>query len=393
MLYFFKSTFAEQYIRSIESFGSKRDLDKSCVAQFEQIFPKYTWGQKSFYIRYSCGDYWLSLEGKLTARSHVLKFDYCKKIIDFHRRLKACYKDALIEYDEKVRGNHSGKRINSRDQVFYESVIDKIQSSTFGTCFQRSIFVPATRSFFANLQKNVFSFLASNIEIDPFIKEFGARYESCKRFYGNNHIYGNKVSDDYRKKVDRLTRDIASGEYLYEEEKDWIQSDGRKTNLANASSGQQESIPMLLVLSVWPTLLGKDRLGTFIIEEPEAHLFPVSQKHIATLVAIIHRYFGHKFFITTHSPYILTAINNLIAAGDAFSIVDEGSSKERELLKVADKMETLSFEDVSAYTIQDGELIDIVDKESRLIGASVLDEVSDSFDRSFDSIAQILYGE
>ncbi|MBD2137976.1 ATP-binding protein [Anabaena sp. FACHB-1237] len=41
----------------------------------------------------------------------------------------------------------------------------------------------------------------------------------------------------------------------------------------------------------------------FIIEEPEAHLFPASQKHIVSLMSQVFNTTNrkHKFIITTHN--------------------------------------------------------------------------------------------
>jgi len=48
-----------------------------------------------------------------------------------------------------------------------------------------------------------------------------------------------------------------------------------------------------------------------IIEEPEAHLFPESQKEIIDILGLLSSIFPENmsFFLTSHSPYILTSIN------------------------------------------------------------------------------------
>lgn len=392
LLYFFKNTFSESFVLSVENLETKRELQKRCLAKFEQIFPKYSWANQAFRISYTNGDFNLSIAREKKNSNFVLTFDYCKKLNDFHRKLKVSYKDSMIEYEKKI--SHAGGRPVFRGGLnSNEVILEKLNNSQYGACFNRSIFIPATRSFFANLQKNVFSFLASNIEIDPFIKEFGSKYESSKRVYGGR-VFKKMAPEEFNKKLERLTSEIAAGDYVYADEKDWIQtSSGVRTNLSNASSGQQESVPMLVILSVWPYFYGKERPGTFIIEEPEAHLFPTSQKHIASLISLIYNEFNHSFFITTHSPYILTAINNLIAAHDAYEKVKDDEKKTLELSGFCSKDESIAFEEVSAYTIERGRLVSIMDDENRIIGASVLDEVSDSFDRVFDKIAGVLYGD
>jgi hypothetical protein len=193
--------------------------------------------------------------------------------------------------------------------------------------------------------------------------------------------------------VDNFIADIIAGEYLVADEQDWILNKGKRTNLANASSGQQESLPMLLILKIWPFIYGKGNLATFFIEEPEAHLFPVSQKQIISLIATLYNTFGHSFFITTHSPYILTAINNLVVGHDAHNKANGDTEKLKRLEKVLPADELICLEDVSAYTLNKGKLESIIDMENRLIGANLLDSVSDEFEAAFGVATDILYGD
>ena len=253
--------------------------------------------------------------------------------------------------------------------------------------FQRSLFIPASRSFFANLQKNVFSFLASNIDIDPFLKEFGSDYENAKRIFPIMllHVAENKEQLDHAK---RVMEQIIFGEYLYEDGKDWIQSSSkRKVNLVNASSGQQEALPMLLVLLVRFFMSSKAKSVTFFIEEPEAHLFPTAQKHIVNLFTLIYNTGEHNFFITTHSPYILTAVNNMLMASNL--IEEKGDEILPKVEKIVGKDHFINYKDVSAYTIRDGILESILDPETGLVGASIIDSVSDDFDKVFDQLIEL----
>jgi len=317
-----------------------------------------------------------------------LKLNYSKELTDLHKELKNCYKLALNE----VRARPEEEREN----IFYETIFEKLHGSAFSNKFKKPIFIPASRSFFANLQKNIFSFLASNIDIDPFIKEFGSRYENSKRFHQGDffRLDNSSEAEATIKKVDRLVSDVIIGKYVYAEEQDWILNKGNRTNLANASSGQQEALPMLLILKTWPFIYGKN-FKTFFIEEPEAHLFPTSQKQIISLIATIYNAVGHSFFITTHSPYILTAINNLVIGQDAYDKAngDGDTDNLKKLEKVLPADELIRLEDVSAYTLNKGKLESIIDLENRLIGANLLDAVSDEFEAAFSIATEILYGD
>ncbi|MFK5971176.1 MAG: hypothetical protein QM487_13800, partial [Candidatus Marithrix sp.] len=117
------------------------------------------------------------------------------------------------------------------------------------------------------------------------------------------------------------------------------------------------------------------------------YLFPVSQKYIVSLFGLIYNNAKHDFVITTHSPYILTAINNMILARDV------ANEKGNETIKdIVDPDFTIDYKDVKAYTIQDGVLISILDDESRLIGTNIIDSVSDEFSVEFDSLLNLQMG-
>ncbi|OQX02455.1 MAG: hypothetical protein BWK80_57815, partial [Desulfobacteraceae bacterium IS3] len=219
-------------------------------------------------------------------------------------------------------------------------------------------------------------------DIDPLIKAFGFNYEKLKKFYD----IGSKVSG-VRNKIISLAEVILAGKYRYENEQDWITHKNKKINLANASSGQQEALPMLMILSVFPLLIKKYN-ALFFIEEPEAHLFPISQKHIVSIIALIYNQRKDNFVITTHSPYILTAINNLILASE----VSKEKSPE-EVGKIIDLDCAVRYEDVKAYTIRQGIVESIMDEENRLIGPTVIDSVSDEFDNVFDALIRLQMDE
>jgi hypothetical protein len=129
------------------------------------------------------------------------------------------------------------------------------------------------------------------------------------------------------------------------------------------------------------------RSTTFFIEEPEAHLFPISQRRLVGIFSRLYRAFNHNYILTTHSPYVLTAINNLIMASN----LAEGKPRDvlEQVRKAIGEDEMIPFTDVSAYTIQDGLLKTILDEETRLIGSSIIDSVSDEFDAVFDKLMEI----
>lgn len=383
LLYFFRNFLAKQFIQSIRNQETKRQLEQQAIAYFEQIFPRYAWSYQKFELSYSINDVkiFLRRQGQ-SAKPLGLKFDYSKDLAEIHREAKNHYRYLL-----KAIQNTTNAPSHLESVLFDMMVDDDIYDSPLRHNFQDSVFIPASRSFFANLQKNVFSFLANNIAIDPLIKEFGSVYESSKTLYDRRlQISDEGPNRSSLREVKQEIEKILAGQYIHEDNQDWIISGKRKINLANASSGQQEVLPLLLVLFTWPYYISKVP-STFFIEEPEAHLFPVSQRRLIGIFSRLYKTFKYKFILTTHSPYILTALNNLIMASN---LAEEKKEKlNGEIKKVIGADEPIRFEDVGAYTIENGVLKSILNQETRLIGSSIIDSVSDEFDRVFDKLMAI----
>ena len=204
-------------------------------------------------------------------------------------------------------------------------------------------------------------------------------------------------------------------------------SNGQEIKLSNASSGLQSLVPMSMMLNyltdeffkmneksveeksmherldnkvaeIFPDLsvekqksivenMLKWNHSNLYIEEPEAHLFPNTQKRfIYSLVEMLNGPKKHNCCIATHSPYILTTINNLILAGEI-------SSKSRDYAgKVQmrfDEKQQLHFRDVTAFYINDGTAVSIMDDESKLIAAEAIDGVSEDIEQDLEYLLGI----
>ena len=388
VLYFFRNFLSTYYVRSIENQETKIQLEKKGNVVFEQIFPRYTWLDQAFELIYTTDDVEIKLSKQnQTTKRNSVKIELSKNLTELHRKAKKHYQRKL--QDTKLEREGRLLRPQHMDS-FIETLVECIYGSKIGHNFGNSIFIPASRSFFANLQKNVFTFLANNISIDPLIKEFGSVYESSKLNYDKRYRFmsAEKELAGLRDEIKQEFERIIIGQYVYEDDQDWIVSGKRRINLANASSGQQEVLPLLLVLSTWLNRTVRQSRGTtFFIEEPEAHLFPVSQRRLIGIFSRFYATFNCSFVLTTHSPYILTAFNNLILASN---IAQDGNKKNIDKVqKIIGQDQVIKFDDISAYTIQDGLLKSILDSENNLIGSSIIDSVSDEFDKVFDKLLEL----
>ncbi len=247
-----------------------------------------------------------------------------------------------------------------------------------------NFFVPAGRSFFANIQSSIFSFLSDNRSLDPFLIEFGSFYESFKRFTLDE-------SNEQWRKNEVLNSEILSGSYLREKGKDFLlHRDSRKVNLSNASSGQQETLPLVLVLNTIADMGFSEGGATLYIEEPEAHLFPTAQKKMVQLLARTFNTIDSNFqiIVTTHSPYILSSFNNLLEAG---KIIDEKKALSSKVYKIVPKNEVINPSDLIAYSVNKSEKKILIDKETKLISQNILDSVSDEISLEFGKLLDIEY--
>lgn len=99
--------------------------------------------------------------------------------------------------------------------------------------------------------------------------------------------------------------------------------------------------------------------ASFIIEEPEQNLFPSTQvKLLQTIFSLCLADKQHKCTVTTHSPYMLYALNNCMLAYIVRENLDDETYTESESAKCL-----INPEEVSVWSIKDGYICN--DKEER----------------------------
>lgn len=104
----------------------------------------------------------------------------------------------------------------------------------------------------------------------------------------------------------------------------------------------------------------KTKSCRFYVEEPEQNLFPSAQRDLLyyMLKAIIFEQ-EHKLFITTHSPYILYALNNCMMG---YLVKDNMPQEEAE--ELLSYKSWINPKDVSVWEIDEGKLRNIQDKDN-----------------------------
>ena len=120
----------------------------------------------------------------------------------------------------------------------------------------------------------------------------------------------------------------------------------------------------------------------FIIEEPESHLFPESQKYITELIALMSN-LGHSVLLTTHSPYVLGALNNLLYA---YTIPKKYS---KEANKVIPETLWIDYGHFNSWFVKDGTVENCMDEEIHMIQNERIDEISKVINEEFEKLLNL----
>ncbi|HMS40376.1 MAG TPA: AAA family ATPase [Pyrinomonadaceae bacterium] len=129
---------------------------------------------------------------------------------------------------------------------------------------------------------------------------------------------------------------------------------GLDIDLYNASSSIKQLAPLLLYLRY----RAKEN-DLLIIDEPEMNLHPESQaKFLEVLGMLVNA--GVNVLLTTHSPYFMSHLNNLVSG----KTDDEKTLKEQaKSLYLKDERAFLKMDDVSAYEMKNNKLVSLKDKD------------------------------
>jgi predicted ATP-dependent endonuclease of OLD family len=247
------------------------------------------------------------------------------------------------------------------------------------------LFIPAGRSILSTLSEQIQNIAPKSL--DSLMRTFIERINASKGFSGSDHIepynlFGHlEMETGMIQLLKKLSESILNGSYFNDDE----EGDKIKFNNENyikllfASSGQQETvwiIQMVLLL-----ILNKQKVF-IVIEEPEAHLFPKTQKDILNLIVLLSNTTDNKIFITTHSPYILTSLNNNIYAYQV------GQENEEKVDKIIDKRLWMNPEKVQAYFVggegNKGKIRSIIHPELQIIQTEEIDSASSINNEEYD---------
>lgn len=208
----------------------------------------------------------------------------------------------------------------------------------------------------------LFSTFPERSSLEPLFQDFLVRNRKI--------LKGNLVADDFGLMIS-------------------LEKTGKTVRMPDASSGQKSTSP--IILDVAYSLASQEKVFR-IIEEPEAHLFPTAQKQlIELLVFLANAQPDSQVIITTHSPYVLTAVNNMLVAQ---KVADQFPEKEEEIAGIYPPKFRIKGDQFAAYSLGNSMMEDapfcasLVSEKTGLIAQNYLDTVSLSLGHEFQQMMQ-----
>lgn len=153
-----------------------------------------------------------------------------------------------------------------------------------------------------------------------------------------------------------------------------------KTFRGRLRKGDAKAEACLLDYSKQVKYLFNTQNSQFIIEEPEQNLFPATQKDMVyhLLERCLERD-GNRLTITTHSPYVLYALNNCMLG----HLVKDEMLKDDDYKDLRSLKSSIAPQEVSAWEITDEGTINNIQGDDKLIEGNYFDacmkDVMDDF--------------
>jgi len=300
------------------------------------------------------------------------------------------YKTAKSWWSVHVYKSNRNVRLNKEFKKYLTNLVEsweaKPQKGGLQSAWDfESVFIPTERSVFTRLSDKAPTVLYAQHQ--PILLRLFAEYlDRSKNIYSKLYpSYGRKeladlfgqewlrsmdfVLEQQVKAIQGKAYTPPHGPQLWK----WMihSSDDKKRiiPIEATASGQMEAWPFFVVAatmgSIYPHM-------SVYFEEPETHLHPAAQVEVVRTIAyLVGR--GQSFFLTTHSPYILYIINNMLQS--YFAQKKNGKKRIH-----------LDPDQVAAFQVE-GSAISLIDRKGTgLIEIGELERVADELGEEFEAL-------
>lgn len=364
----------------IKLFGYSWDLDPDLQMQF--FFTEEKWAVVKLSEAGRNGKHFIAVDfsEKLYAQVRALQ----SQVQDvYHSNSNINLATSLALSNEERKRNH---------EIIIRNVNDIFQDE------RETYYIPAGRSLLTVMSSNR-SLMNSATNLDMITEKFMMMIDSIRESFSQGvrmayRYYPIEERSIDVRKLAELVVSIQKGEYYYSKGRETIhipENPEHPIAINFASSGQQEVLWLLNFLFI---LLLREEKAFVIIEEPEAHIFPSLQKMLVEYIAMFANFGENGVMITTHSPYVLTVMNNLYYAG---VLIRDGNVKA-----VKDAVRETATNDkciiekgkLSAYKLLQNRdtqksYQSLLNEDEREIKSELIDEVSDSVNELYTRLYNI----
>jgi predicted ATPase len=230
-----------------------------------------------------------------------------------------------------------------------------------------SFYIPAERIALPMISESLFELTHAQSTLPGYFLQFGRDFTVA------------------RKHRSLFNLPILSVDFEFKEGRNIVTlQDKRSLLLEETSSAIQANLPLLVILE-YPVKIA----SLFVIEEIELHSFPFLQKELLYYVIEKMKYpilYDAYVMLPTHSPYILSAANNLLFAA---KVAKQDVESSKEVDKIISKWSWIEKEEFSAYYVADGKAISIVNEKTGLIDENELDSISEDLASEFDALMDL----
>lgn len=232
-----------------------------------------------------------------------------------------------------------------------------------------SMYVPAERTLIPLIVNNIAGLINNKIAFPQYVLQAVQEFEK-----GLNNITSFNLDMIGSLRYKRINNQS----YIYHNK-------NQKVLLREASSGVQSILPILLLIESSVRKENYINLN-YVVEEPELNLYPEAQYELSKYLvkSCLETEFkvqSRNLIITTHSPYILASINNLLLA-------HKKGMKNNELVNgIISQSSWINPKNFNAYEVKNGRVYRIFNRKSKLIDDNIINEASEIIMDDFKKLA------
>lgn len=385
----------------IKNVGPLKDTGEIALNRLLLIIGKQSSG-KSTFMKVLCHCRWvektLMVDDDSSAKDYGKDQEFLKSLMTFHRFNPDFFSsDSYIKYD----GDYITIEQNGDEDDAVITRKSDFEERRYNT---KLCFIPSERNLISAVKNLDKTYKATDLDV---LLNYLLEWDEVKDYYGTKNALRLSVARNIQYYND------GGADFIY------LSQNGKKLPVFYASSGVQSAMPIEVMIDRYSAFVGEraslskhdwkqisdDTIKAnyqsvqFYIEEPEQNLYPMSQKDLV-LNVVKHMVSANRnekarhesmVVMTTHSPYILSVLNELMAEAKLYV-----KHTEKYIEGVDDFVNYDSFmmpEYYSAYYINDnGTFENLIDSELPMISGIELDGVSDWVEERISKVNKFIYG-